>query len=191
MTCPGPANMEECDPKVRCLSGDCEGQAYNAANPCPNGGTFNAAKCQCDDVYTELRVVARTVRGFYTGEPPYQPCDPKYTPRCNVWVVVNLSSWGPGDEPDILVADNLGPYCPTEYCNNTTCSIDWITYKIYDSEGNYVGGSWPTQSSTVVLPTETGWQEREIVAIYGYGSTSQEANTDAQAQQDALPSCFD
>lgn len=47
MTCPGPADMSTCDRKQRCIFGGCEGQAYNPSDPCPNGGNFNAATCEC------------------------------------------------------------------------------------------------------------------------------------------------
>lgn len=51
MTCPGPANMDQCDPKCRCTSGECAGVAFSCGNPCPSGGELNPSTCECDQPF--------------------------------------------------------------------------------------------------------------------------------------------
>lgn len=53
MTRPGPANMDNCDPKCRCRGGRYAGWAYACADPC-NDGTFdNWDEATCDCTFTE------------------------------------------------------------------------------------------------------------------------------------------
>lgn len=42
-----PADMESCDKKSRCLSGENEGIAYSDSSPCPSGHLFDSVTCNC------------------------------------------------------------------------------------------------------------------------------------------------
>lgn len=48
MPAPKPADMEECTPKLRCTQGEYVGVAYDPADPCEEGQTFNVETCSCD-----------------------------------------------------------------------------------------------------------------------------------------------
>ena len=49
MSCPTPANFDNCDDKCVCRYSDCQDIAYNCSDPCGNGdpSTFNKATCTC------------------------------------------------------------------------------------------------------------------------------------------------
>ena len=54
MPAPKPADMEDCSPKLRCTHGEYIDVAYDPADPCEEGQTFNVETCSCD---------------------PFEPCD--------------------------------------------------------------------------------------------------------------------
>lgn len=43
-----PPDMDKCTPKARCVGGENDGLAYDPADPCPSGATFNSLTCDCD-----------------------------------------------------------------------------------------------------------------------------------------------
>lgn len=45
-----PPDMDDCEPKRRCLHGDNIGQVYQPSAPCPPGQTFNELLCDCEDL---------------------------------------------------------------------------------------------------------------------------------------------
>ena len=50
MACPT-ANMDDCTKKCKCLGGPCDGLAYDCADPCSAGTQFNAATCDCEQIF--------------------------------------------------------------------------------------------------------------------------------------------
>lgn len=71
MSCPTPANFDNCDDKCVCRYSDCQDIAYNCSDPCGNGdpSTFNKATCTCDTagVYKVTQVRSGQVNPFNNG----------------------------------------------------------------------------------------------------------------------------
>ena len=57
MTCPT-ADMQKCEKKCKCLSGDCIGSAYDCDNPC-DGGVFYEETCTCGIPYGNYNIYYR------------------------------------------------------------------------------------------------------------------------------------
>lgn len=134
MSCPAPANFDDCSNKCVCKYSECEGIAYNCADPCGNGdpSRFNRATCTCKSggVYkvTQVRSGQANLQNngtfCYLVQFPEPFFDGNGRSAEYRWLQ-QLQDWpvGPGDEGsafEVLEPDLDGP--PSGFISDNTGS---------------------------------------------------------------------
>ena len=117
---PVPGNMENCDPKCKCLTGPYTNRAYSCDNPCDNGCDFDCENgCECG---TGSQWVI-TVSG--PADPAYAGCGDCTPPSGTVFV-------------DRLI--NFGSFVVTPTGSAKWCSLSC------ESTGRVNCGTWRSQT---------------------------------------------
>ena len=197
MPAPKPADMEDCSPKLRCTQGDYVGVAYDPADPCEEGQTFNIETCSCDpfefcDCSCDNDCAECEICDEATGTCVPDPACGTFGKRFKFTWVWNYGFSGLGN-----CSDSLGRPCPEPSDLNPEpiqeCIVDMSDYGYPDSvsftgfiqhgrastysEGRYACTTCPYQVPLTSSRPTTGLDIITYNDIYGWNRT---VSTDTQ-----------
>lgn len=130
-----PANMDDCTPKCRCLSGPNKGLAYSCGSPCNSNETFDPVTCDCtpETVYPWAGtwvLISQTYRESWT-----KLCHPVincYWRRdCDTYPGADVRYIGQNIPIPKLVTEPLPDiFVNDQYCGSTYVAgrVRWVLY---------------------------------------------------------------
>jgi len=189
MACPT-ANMDECNPKCRCLIGDCIGLAYDCGDPCPPGEEFNKETCECEPTKPYFIEYAwyRIFSEFNRSKP--NNCVTGWTYYNGGKLIGGVNSGMTGIDPQ-GISWLLVPFAT---CTDAGCSTDGASnVNGYFVDANGVAGANPRLLDRAICYDDKFRQIYfETGLVTGYGDTLELARCDAKAKEPLLniyPDC--